>query len=264
MTASRSLPDRPSLESLRKQAKKIARQRSVTLRDAQLILAREYGYVGWRNLIAEASKRAGNDLEYALAEARRAIHDNDIVVLKRLLATRPALLSWRGDERHQSLMEMATGAYGDAFGPEREHWFTRGTCAELLIDAGAVVLPRVPEGILQSRAVGLLHMAPEQLDGRKSDARSDIFSFGSVLYEMLTGRRAFPGDSGRSSAAEILSDDPKPVRQLELEIPAELENIVSRCLRKDPARRYQDIADVKVMIAAPWRPGSRASQLIPL
>src|SRR6185503_11748108 len=158
MTASRSLPDRPSLESLRKQAKKIARQRSVTLRDAQLILAREYGYVGWRNLIAEASKRAGNDLEYALAEARRAIHDNDIVVLKRLLATRPALLSWRGDERHQNQMEMATGAYGDAFGPEREHWFTRGTCAELLIDAGAVVLPRVPEGILQSRAVGLLHM----------------------------------------------------------------------------------------------------------
>ena len=158
MTASRSLPDRPSLELLRKQAKKLARQRSVTLRDAQLILAREYGYVGWRNLTAEVRKRAGNDLEYALAEARRAIHDNDIVVLKRLLATYPALLSWRGDEQHQSLMEMATGAYGDAFGPEREHWFTRGTCAELLIDAGAVVLPRVSEGILQSRAVGLLHM----------------------------------------------------------------------------------------------------------
>src|SRR5262249_8030677 len=58
----------------------------------------------------------------------------------------------------QSLIEMATGAYGDAFGPEREHWFTRGTCAELLIDAGAIVLPRVCEGILQSRAVGLLHM----------------------------------------------------------------------------------------------------------
>ena len=66
MAASRSLPDRPSLASLRKQAKKIARQRSVSLRDAQLILAREYGYVGWRNLLAEVSKRAGNDLEYAL------------------------------------------------------------------------------------------------------------------------------------------------------------------------------------------------------
>ena len=101
---------------------------------------------------------ASNDLEAALAEARQVIHDNDIVVLKRLLVEYPALLSWQGDERHQSLVEMATGAYGDAFGPEREHWFTRATCAELLIDAGAVVLPQVVEGILQSRAVGLLHL----------------------------------------------------------------------------------------------------------
>jgi len=178
MTASRSLPDRPSLESLRKQAKKLARDIAagdraaiararaylprvalpLTQRNAQLVIAREYGFPGWQDLTAEVSKRAGNDLEYALAEARRAIHDNDIVVLKRLLAARPALLSWRGDERHQSLLEMATGAYGDAFGPEREHWFTRGTCAELLIDAGAIVLPQVAEGIIQSRAVGLLHM----------------------------------------------------------------------------------------------------------
>jgi hypothetical protein len=158
MTASRSLPARPSLEFLRKQAKKIARQQSVSLRDAQLILAREYGFAGWLDLTAEISKRVGNDLEPALAEAHRAIHDNDIVGLKQLLAERPALLTWRGDERYQSMVEMATGAYGDAFGPEREHWFTRGTCAELLIDAGAVVLPRVSEGILQSRAVGLLHM----------------------------------------------------------------------------------------------------------
>ena len=158
MTTGRSLPPRPSLESLRKQAKRIARERSVPLRDAQLALAREYGFAGWRDLTAEASRRAGNDLEWALAEAHRAIHDNDIVVLKRLLAESPALLAWRGDERHQSLVEMATGAYGDAFGPEREHWFTRGTCAEILIDAGATVLPRVAEGILQSRAVGLLHL----------------------------------------------------------------------------------------------------------
>jgi hypothetical protein len=158
MTTSKSLPPRPSLESLRKQAKKIARERSVSLRDAQLALAREYGFAGWRNLTAEVSKRVGNALEWALAQAHRAIHDNDIVELKRLLAEHPALLSWRGDEQHQSLMEMASGAYGDAFGPEREHWFTRGTCAELLIDAGAIVLPPVSEGILQSRAVGLLHI----------------------------------------------------------------------------------------------------------
>jgi hypothetical protein len=158
MTTPKSLPPRPSLESLRKQAKKIARERSVSVRDAQLALSREYGFAGWRDLTAEVSKRVGNDLEWALGEAQRAIHDNDIVVLKQMLAEYPALLAWRGDERHPSLVEMATRAYGDAYGPEREHWFTRGTCAELLIDTGAIVLPRVPEGILQSRAVGLLHM----------------------------------------------------------------------------------------------------------
>jgi ankyrin repeat protein len=110
------------------------------------------------NMADDGNPRAGGDLEPALAAAHRAIHDNDIVVLKKLLAEHAALLSWRGDERYQSLMGMATGAYGDAFGPEREHWFTRGTCAELLIDAGAIVLPRVSEGLLRSRAVGLLHM----------------------------------------------------------------------------------------------------------
>jgi len=104
MTTSKFLPPRPSLESLRKQAKKIAREGSVSLRDAQLALAREYGFVGWRDLTAEVSKRVGNDLEWILAEAHRAIHDNDIVVLKRLLAEYPAVLSWRGDERHPSLM----------------------------------------------------------------------------------------------------------------------------------------------------------------
>ena len=62
MTTSKSLPPRPSLESLRKQAKHIARERSVSLRDAQLALAREYGFAGWRDLTAEVSKRVGNDL----------------------------------------------------------------------------------------------------------------------------------------------------------------------------------------------------------
>ena len=62
MTTSKSLPPRPSLESLRKQAKHVARERSVSLRDAQLALAREYGFAGWRDLTAEVSKRVGNDL----------------------------------------------------------------------------------------------------------------------------------------------------------------------------------------------------------
>src|SRR6058998_481477 len=152
MTASKSLPARPSLESLRKQAKKLARDRSISLRDAQLALAREYGYAGWQDLTTEVSKRLGKGLEWAVAQAKRVIHDNDVEHLKQLLAEYPALLSWRGDTNDGGLLGIATGAYGDAFDLDREQTFTRAACAELLIDAGAVVLPVVCEGILASRA----------------------------------------------------------------------------------------------------------------
>jgi hypothetical protein len=158
MTASRSLPARPSVESLRKQAKKLARDRSVSLRNAQLALAREYGYAGWQDLIAEVSRRLGSGLEWAVAEADRFIHDHDTGRLKQLLAEYPALLSWRADKKGRGLLGMATGAYGDAGDTQREEWFTRGACAELLIDAGAVVAPSVCESILHSRARGLLEL----------------------------------------------------------------------------------------------------------
>src|SRR5688572_29875417 len=117
MTASRSLPARPSLESLRKQAKKLARDIAageaaaiararthlpnvdlpVTQRNAQLVIAREYGYAGWQDLTAEVSKRVGHSLEWAVTQARRIIHDNDVERLKQLLAEQPALLSWQDD-----------------------------------------------------------------------------------------------------------------------------------------------------------------------
>jgi hypothetical protein len=178
MTASKSLPARPSLESLRKQAKKLARDIAavdaaaiararvhlphvdlpLTQRNAQLVIAREYGYSGWQDLTAEVSKRLGTGLEWAAAQARRLIHDNDVECLKQLLAEYPALLSWRGDDEDGGLLAMATGAYGDAGDPQREQWFTRGACAELLIDAGAVVTPSVCDGILDSRARGLLEL----------------------------------------------------------------------------------------------------------
>ena len=178
MTASKSLPARPSLESLRKQAKKLARDIAagdagaiararaqlpdvdlpLTQRNAQLVIAREYGYAGWQDLTAEVSKRLGNGLEWAAAQARRVIHDNDVERLKQLLAEYPALLSWQGDDDDGGLLGFATGAYGDAGDPERERWFTRAACAELLIDAGAVVTPSVCEGLLESRARGLLQL----------------------------------------------------------------------------------------------------------
>jgi hypothetical protein len=178
MIISKSLPARPSLESLRKQAKKLARDIAardvaaiarahaqlpnidlpLTQRNAQLVIAREYGFDGWQNLIAEVGKRLGKGLEWAVTQARRVIHDNDVERLKQLLAEYPALLSWQEDDEDGSLLGMATGAYADAGDPQREQWFTRGPCAELLIAAGAVVMPSVCEGILQSRAKGLLEL----------------------------------------------------------------------------------------------------------
>ena len=160
MAAPRSLPPRPSLESLRKEAKKLARDRSVSLRAAQLLLAREYGFAGWRDLTAEVSQRLGKGLEWAAVQARRVIHDNDVERLKLLLAEYPALLSWHDDDEDGDggVLGFATGSYGDSFDPNREAHFTRAACAELLIDAGAVVRPSVLEGVLRSRARGLLEL----------------------------------------------------------------------------------------------------------
>ena len=101
---------------------------------------------------------SGVRLEWAAARSKRIIHDNDVDGLKQLLADCPTLLSWQDDEGNGGLLGMATGAYGDAGDAQREGWFTRGACAALLIDAGAVVMPSVPEGLLRSRARGLLEL----------------------------------------------------------------------------------------------------------
>ena len=92
------------------------------------------------------------------------------------------------------------------------------------------------------------YMSPEQAEGKKVDTRSDIFSTGSVLYEMVTGRRAFQGDSKLSTRSAILKNDPKPVSAVVPDIPRDLEKIIARCLRKDPERRFQYMADVKVTL----------------
>jgi Tol biopolymer transport system component len=92
------------------------------------------------------------------------------------------------------------------------------------------------------------YMSPEQAEGKKLDARSDIFSFGSVLYEMVTGRRAFQGGSTASTIAAILKEDPKPATQITEALPKELERVINRCLRKDRERRFQTMADLKVAL----------------
>ena len=92
------------------------------------------------------------------------------------------------------------------------------------------------------------YMSPEQAQGKPVDARSDIFSLGAVLYEMLTGRRAFQGANRMSTLASILQQEPKPPTELDSRIPRELERLITRCLRKDPDRRFQHMADLKVAL----------------
>jgi serine/threonine protein kinase len=95
--------------------------------------------------------------------------------------------------------------------------------------------PQTAQGIIAGTAS---YMSPEQAEGKDVDTRSDIFSFGAVLYEMVSGRRAFDG------IAAILKEDPKALAG----IPAELQKTISRCLRKDPERRVQHIGDVRLAL----------------
>jgi len=105
--------------------------------------------------------------------------------------------------------------------------------------------PRTEEGTILGTVA---YMSPEQADGKKIDARSDIFSFGSVLYEMITGRQAFPGASKLSTLSSVLYKDPQPVSQAVPDVHPELDRIISRCLKKNPERRWQTMADVKVAL----------------
>jgi serine/threonine protein kinase len=89
----------------------------------------------------------------------------------------------------------------------------------------------------------LQYMSPEQLQGKETDARSDLFSFGCVLYEMLTGKRAFEGASAPSVIAAVLEREPAP-----LEVSPPLARVVKSCLAKDPDRRIQTARDVKTAL----------------
>jgi len=88
------------------------------------------------------------------------------------------------------------------------------------------------------------YMAPEQLEGREADARSDIFAFGAVLYEMATGRKAFEGKSQASLIASILTSDPAPISTVQPLTPPALERVVRTCLAKDPEDRWQSAHDI--------------------
>jgi hypothetical protein len=177
MSAARDLPARPSLDSLRKQAKRLARdaqagngnaiarvhaqlpraQLPLSNRDAQLVVAREYGFAGWSDLTGEVQKRLGNTLEWAASQAKVAIHNEDHERLRALLAEHRALISWR-DESDQTLLDSTTSYAMDCSDPERERTYTRPVAAEMLIDAGATVERKTWAHVIKTGASGMLHL----------------------------------------------------------------------------------------------------------
>ncbi len=94
------------------------------------------------------------------------------------------------------------------------------------------------------------YMSPEQAEGREIDARSDIFALGAVLYEMVTGRRAFEGSSRAATLSAVLTSQPPPIRSVRPEMPAAIEPLVSLCLAKDRDRRWQSAHDVDLQLEA--------------
>lgn len=109
------------------------------------------------------------------------------------------------------------------------------------------MLPTTPRNLtVQGAILGTFqYMAPEQLEGLDADARTDIFAFGAVVYEMATGRKAFEGRSQASLVSAIMSADPPPIATSQPLAPAGLDRIVGKCLEKDPERRWQSAADLR-------------------
>jgi len=94
------------------------------------------------------------------------------------------------------------------------------------------------------------YMSPEQAQGKKVDARSDIFSFAVVLYEMVTGTRAFAGDSALSTLSAILRDETRPIPEIAPDTPPQLEHVIHHCLRKHPDQRFQTMKEVQTALGA--------------
>jgi serine/threonine protein kinase len=127
----------------------------------------------------------------------------------------------------------------DSHGQVKVLDFGLAKLTEVATDDRTVTM-KTEEGAILGTAA---YMSPEQAEGRPVDARSDIFSFGAVLYEMVAGHRAFQGDSKMSTLTALLHQEPAPLGD---DTPSDLRKLIARCLRKDPERRSRSMADVRL------------------
>ena len=133
---------------------------------------------------------------------------------------------------------------------------------------GLSMLPTTPKGsnlTAEGTILGTFqYMAPEQLEGKEADARTDIFAFGAVLYEMATGQKAFTGKSQASLIGAIMHSEPPPISSLQPMTPPALDRVVKTCLAKDPEDRFQTAHDVKLQLQWIAEGGSQAGVPAPL
>jgi Ankyrin repeats (3 copies) len=246
VSLSKVLPSHPSFESIRKQAKRLARQFAVgdpnalarvraqlpspilpiSVRDAQLVLAREYGFAGWQDLRAAVIRLEGKGLEWAAADAERAIHGNNVDRLAQLIQEYPALLSWRSDSG-ESLLGFATGSFGDSGDPYREQMFTRLECAEFLLDSGAIANPAIWEGAIRARAKGVLQLLSRKgVLPRNLDTLAALGDYDGVR-DCLDASSAPSGNADAVTQAFLIACgfDHRAIAAL----------ILDRCIELDPA-----------------------------
>jgi Tol biopolymer transport system component len=176
--------------------------------------------------------RVGAQIADALDRAHRA------GIVHRDLKPGNVMLTRAGAKLMDFGLARAAGAAGSADGP--------AATAAIFSQSPTASRPLTAEGTV----VGTFqYMAPEQLEGHDADARSDLWAFGCVLYEMATGRRAFEGKSQASLIGAIMHAEPPPPSQLVAASPPALDRLIRACLAKDPADRLQSAHDLKLQLA---------------
>jgi serine/threonine protein kinase/Tol biopolymer transport system component len=185
--------------------------------------------------------RIGHEIADALDRAHRA------GVVHRDLKPGNIMLTRSGAKLMDFGLARATGMAGGANGS--------GATIGALTQSPTVAQPLTAEGTIIGT---FLYMSPEQLEGKETDVRSDLWALGCVLYEMTTGKRAFEGKSQASLITSIMGSEPAPISQVAPMSPPALDRLVGACLAKDPADRIQSAHDVKLQLEWISDAGSQA------